>query len=59
MRVVKSIDAVILSTARVRETVAFYRVIGLPLDEELHSEGPLHYAGELGRPVELNQAPKP
>lgn len=28
--------------------VAFYRAIGIPLEDERHDDGPLHYACELG-----------
>ena len=42
------IGAIVLWTSRLNEMVAFYKAIGLPLEEEDHGEGPLHFACELG-----------
>jgi lactoylglutathione lyase len=42
------VDALIVTTSRLREVAAFYRALGLPLEEERHDDGPLHYACELG-----------
>lgn len=46
------LDAIILFSARAGEVVRFYRAIGLPLEDERHGDGPLHWACELG-PVHL------
>ncbi len=43
------VDALILYSASIQKTVEFYRSIGLLLEEEVHEEGPLHFACELGR----------
>jgi lactoylglutathione lyase len=40
--------SLVLFTANVRNTADFYRVIGLDLEAELHEEGPVHLAVELG-----------
>ena len=45
---VERIDALVLSTARLQQTGAFYRALGVPLEEERHEEGPLHWACDLG-----------
>ena len=46
---IQDLGALILFTASLERTVAFYRAIGAPLEEEKHDEeGPLHYACELG-----------
>lgn len=42
------VDALILWTAQPKRTIAFYRALGLPLEEERHDDGPLHWACELG-----------
>lgn len=42
------IDAAIFTAADPRRTVAFYRALGLPLEEERHDDGPLHFACEVG-----------
>lgn len=42
------LGALILFASDIEATVAFYRVLGLPLDVDEHDdEGPLHYACEL------------
>ena len=46
------LGALILFANRLSETVAFYRALGVPLVEENHEDGPLHFACELG-PVHL------
>ena len=46
------LGALILFTNRLAETVAFYRALCLPLEEEDHEGGPVHFACELG-PVHL------
>jgi lactoylglutathione lyase len=44
----KELGALVLFSANVDRTVAFYRAIGVPLELEQHDdEGPPHYAGEL------------
>ena len=45
---VKMVDAVVCFTARLKKAAAFYRAIGVRLDEERHGDGPLHYACDLG-----------
>src|SRR5919108_349213 len=40
--------ALVLFTARFDAMVSFYRAIGLPLREESHDDGPVHFACELG-----------
>lgn len=42
------LGALILYANRLAETVSFYRALGMPLEEEHHEEGPLHFACELG-----------
>jgi lactoylglutathione lyase len=45
---VDRLGALILFASDIEETVAFYRVLGLPLDVDEHDDGgPLHYACEL------------
>ena len=44
----KYVDALVLRAADVTKAVEFYRAIGVPLEEERHDDGPLHYACELG-----------
>jgi predicted enzyme related to lactoylglutathione lyase len=45
---VKELGALILFTGEIERTVAFYREIGIPLEEEQHEDTPVHYACELG-----------
>ena len=46
---VQDVGALILFSPRLEQAIAFYRAIGVPLEEEKHDdEGPLHYACELG-----------
>jgi lactoylglutathione lyase len=42
------IAALVLYAADLSATGEFYRAIGLDLEEELHEEGPVHLAVELG-----------
>jgi lactoylglutathione lyase len=42
------VGALVLFAANPHQTAAFYRAIGLDLTEELHEEGPVHLAVELG-----------
>ena len=44
------IDALVMTTTRLKAMVAFYRALGMPLVEERHDDGPLHFACELGPP---------
>ena len=45
---VRALDAVVMHSARLGAMVAFYRAIGVPLEEEQHDGGPMHYACEIG-----------
>jgi lactoylglutathione lyase len=38
------LGALVLFTKDLVRSAAFYRAIGLPLEEERHDEGPVHYA---------------
>jgi len=40
--------SLVLFTASPAATVAFYRAVGLELEEEDHGGGPVHFATELG-----------
>lgn len=42
------LDACVLSCQDLTAAGAFYRALGLPLEDEQHGEGPLHAACELG-----------
>lgn len=42
------IDAAIFTAADPERTARFYRALGLPLEEERHDDGPLHYACDVG-----------
>ncbi len=42
------IGAIVMSTARASQVVAFYRSLGIPLVEEDHGDGVVHWACELG-----------
>ena len=42
------IASVVLYAADFEATVAFYRAVGLPLEDEDHGDGPVHAAIELG-----------
>jgi predicted enzyme related to lactoylglutathione lyase len=42
------IASLVLFTAEVDRTVAFYRAVGVPLEDEDHGEGPVHAAAEVG-----------
>lgn len=45
---IRGVDALVLWTPRLAEAAAFYRALGLPLEEERHDDGPVHFACELG-----------
>ena len=42
------LGALILFANQLAETVSFYQALGLPLEEESHDDGPLHFACDLG-----------
>lgn len=42
------IDAAIFTAADPVKTTAFYRALGLPLEEERHDDGPPHFACDVG-----------
>ena len=44
---IRFIDALVLKTPRLEETISFYRTIGLPFEEEKHEEGPIHFTCDL------------
>ena len=45
---ITDVGALVLFTGRLREVVAFYRGIGVPLEAEDHGDGATHYACEVG-----------
>jgi len=45
---VQDVGALILFTGEIERTVAFYREIGVPLEEEQHEDTPVHYACDVG-----------
>jgi lactoylglutathione lyase len=40
--------SIVIFTERLEESVAFYRCLGFPLDDEDHGDGFVHAAGEMG-----------
>jgi lactoylglutathione lyase len=42
------IASLVLYATDVQATTAFYRALGIDLEEEVHEEGPVHFAVELG-----------
>jgi predicted enzyme related to lactoylglutathione lyase len=42
------IASLVLYAGNAESTAAFYRAIGLELEDEVHDEGPVHFAIELG-----------
>jgi uncharacterized glyoxalase superfamily protein PhnB len=42
------VGAIVMSTTRTSQVVAFYRSLGIPLVEEDHGDGIVHWACELG-----------
>jgi catechol 2,3-dioxygenase-like lactoylglutathione lyase family enzyme len=42
------IASLVLYATDVQATTAFYRALGIDLEEEVHEEGPGHFAVELG-----------
>jgi predicted enzyme related to lactoylglutathione lyase len=42
------VSVIVIWTERLKEMVTFYKTLGLPLEEEHHGEGPIHYACEIG-----------
>jgi predicted enzyme related to lactoylglutathione lyase len=45
---VTEVASIVVFTDRVEESVAFYRALGVPLEDEDHGEGDVHAAGEAG-----------
>ena len=45
---VRSVNALILKTNKLEESLNFYQTVGLSLEQEEHGEGPTHYAGKIG-----------
>ena len=41
------IDAAIMTAADPVRTAKFYRALGIPLEDERHDDGPLHYACDV------------
>jgi predicted enzyme related to lactoylglutathione lyase len=44
---VTEVASIVVFTEQVEETVAFYRALGVPLEDEDHGEGDVHAAGEM------------
>lgn len=44
---IRAVNAIILKTEKLKETADFYRALEMPLEEERHGKGPLHYACDL------------
>jgi len=42
------LGALVLFTDRLAEVAAFYRALGVPLEDEAHEDGPVHMACDLG-----------
>jgi len=42
------IASLVLFSGKVDETATFYRSLGVPLADEVHDDGPVHFAAELG-----------
>jgi lactoylglutathione lyase len=40
--------SIVVFTERLDQTLAFYRALGFPLDDEDHGDGYVHAAGEMG-----------
>ena len=45
---VRGVGSLVLFTPQVRVCRAFYRALGLPLEDEVHEEGPPHAACDVG-----------
>ena len=41
-------SSLVLFATDADKTAAFYRAIGVPLEDEDHGEGPIHFAAEIG-----------
>lgn len=41
--------SLVLYATDLQATAAFYRALGIDLEQEVHDEGPVHFAVELGR----------
>lgn len=48
LRNVTTIASLVLFASDVDAAARFYRAIGLPLEDEDHGEGPVHFAADLG-----------
>jgi catechol 2,3-dioxygenase-like lactoylglutathione lyase family enzyme len=61
---VKAVIATVLWTRHIEASIRFYRALGLPLEEERHGDGPVHYACNVGGahvalwPAEGGDAPR-
>ncbi len=42
------VASMVLFAADLERTVSFYRLLGIPLEQERHDDGPAHAASELG-----------
>jgi len=42
------LSSLVLFTGRIEQARAFYRAVGLTLDDEDHGYGPVHYATDIG-----------
>src|SRR5262245_6769397 len=45
---IKHIDALIFSSRDAKQMAEFLKAIGIPLEDETHDEGPLHFAAQVG-----------
>jgi catechol 2,3-dioxygenase-like lactoylglutathione lyase family enzyme len=48
MAVMTEVASIVVFTEHLHRSVAFYRALGVPLEDEDHGDGFLHAAGELG-----------
>jgi lactoylglutathione lyase len=42
------LSSLVLFTGHIEQARAFYRAVGINLDDEDHGDGPLHYATDIG-----------
>src|SRR5262249_1909732 len=45
---VAGLSVIVLWSERFQQCIDFYKALGLPLEEEDHGDGPVHYACEIG-----------
>ncbi|MCZ6793205.1 MAG: VOC family protein, partial [Planctomycetota bacterium] len=45
---IEFVDSIVLWTSHYQESIDFYRMLGLPLEDEEHEKGPVHIACEIG-----------